>query len=169
MLNRHAVSRWIASRICEIRPCWSLLFFPLVSVSGPARKGCRYGFFVKDSKNHGSALKSPVWRTVPLYPWMRNLHYIQHNNHEKHLQEAYITAPGQWLASNNVIVTASSSLREISVGVLRGTASYTKRCQSMQHSIESSSRPSRAKKCSPPSPSSLCSQPCHPVSSVAQL
>lgn len=123
--RRHAVSRCMASRV------WEMLFdcFLPSGKSCADRNGCRNGFLVMDSRNQGSALKSPVCRTVPRHPWIRNLDKFQQDGHGEYLQWTYITAPGQWLASNRVTVTTSSSLKVNSVGVLRGTTRCIRRHQ----------------------------------------
>lgn len=70
VLSKHAVSRYIA---CNVSPTDPPLAEGPPADPGGARYFSRYGCFLSESKNHGSARKSPVCSTAPLGPSIRNL------------------------------------------------------------------------------------------------
>ena len=73
----------------------------------------------------GSTRTSPVCRTAPFGPSIRNLanEYLYFPEIQK-TGVTDITAPGQWFASKSVIVTASLSSRSKTVGIFSGKGFY---------------------------------------------
>ena len=114
MPNKHAVSRYMASSISDTgagEDCVS-------RKSGTARYFWSKGSLLMLSRNQGSARKSPVCSTAPWPPSTRYLHVYQHVN-TFDAWGTHITAPGQWLASNAVMVTLLLFDNWNGVGILK--------------------------------------------------